>query len=320
MLCNVSFRYMFFYFINRISGFMILILWLSFDLSADESRTNSPFNNKEILLTDAAEKYSFIVSGHLHGASSNISGFPASSLLANLDTINQLKPSFFVSLGDLFLNADKRSIKNYEGSFFQKIDFPLFNAVGNHDISNEYKKRFGPTFFSFAIKSEVYIFLDTEINDGSLKSDQYDFLNNAIINASLNKNIKNIFVFSHRPVWAENNKQFKGLFADNTRTEIGMNNFESDIKPLFINISKFKNIYWMSGSFGNAPVSFFYAKDNDFNITYIQTAIRDVPRDAVLLVNINSGKVSFKGISLTGQKLKNIEEYNIDFWKSNTPV
>lgn len=53
-------------------------------------------------------------------------------------------------------------------------------------------------------------------------------------------------------------------------------------------------------------------------ITYIQTAIRDTPRDAVLQVQIKNGNIFFKGISLTGQKLEPIETYNIDYWKENT--
>ena len=49
----------------------------------------------------------------------------------------------------------------------------------------------------------------------------------------------------------------------------------------------------------------------------MQTAIRDVPRDAALLVNVNNGAVTFNGISFTGQKLEPVETYNIGYW-SNT--
>jgi len=47
----------------------------------------------------------------------------------------------------------------------------------------------------------------------------------------------------------------------------------------------------------------------------MQTAIRDQERDAVLLVSIDSGTVSFAGVSLTGKKLEEIKNYNIDYWQ-----
>jgi hypothetical protein len=66
---------------------------------------------------------------------------------------------------------------------------------------------------------------------------------------------------------------------------------------------------------GNVPVSFFYHKEEGKNITYIQTAIRNIPRDAILKVRIKNGKVAFTPISLTDQDLEALEYYNMDFWK-----
>jgi hypothetical protein len=70
---------------------------------------------------------------------------------------------------------------------------------------------------------------------------------------------------------------------------------------------------------GGGPSSFFYDKDDATNVTFIQTAIRDLPRDAVLLVNINNGGVLLKGISLTGKVLEPVEHYNIDYWNKTVP-
>ena len=298
----------------RYSLFLLLLVCL---VNEHFSQVVSPFNNQTIGKT--AGDYSFIVSGHFHGASTNRSSFPASSLLANIDTLNALNPLFLVSLGDLFIDVNETYINNYQRSLFNKLKMPLFNVVGNHDVSNGnmYKKIYGETFFTFGIGTELYIFLDTEMNDGDLKGRQLDFFRNAIARAD-NPEIKNIFIFSHRPVWATQ-KKYAHLFKGNTRAVFESKNFQNEILPLLTSISGRKNIVWISGSMGNGAASFFYDKDQTTNITYMQTAIRDLPRDAVLNVKVTEGKISFQGISFLDQKTEPVESYNPEFWNTSQP-
>lgn len=277
----------------------------------------SPFN--KLPIDDTSKNYSFIVSGHFHGASTNISTYPASTLLGNIDTLNSLAPSFLMSLGDLFLDVNQTYIDHYQKSLFNKLKMPLLNAVGNHDLSNGnmYEKEYGKTFLVFRKNTELFIILNTELNDGSIKGEQLTILKNSI-NKAKEQNVKNIFIFSHRPVWAETNPEYINLFEGNTHSQFGLPNFEKEIRPL-IEASAIP-IYWMSGSMANAPASFFYDQDEKPTLTFIQTAIRDLPRDAVLQVNVSESKISFKGISLTGQVLEPIENYNIEYWNKSTPA
>ena len=293
---------------------MLLCAAVILQAAAFAQRTASPFNG--LALPDSVPaSYSFIVTGHLHGSSGNISGFPAASLLANLDTLNKLDASYMISLGDLFLDVDSQILANYHRSFFSKIGMPLFNAVGNHDLSrNIYPARFGNTFGSFIYGSEMSIILDTEKNDGSIKGEQMEFLRKALDRAVSDTAVKNIFIYSHRPVWAEGDPVYSEIFKDNTQTAIGSNDYHSEVLPLVDAAGKLKNTFWISGSMGGmAPASFFY--DRKGNVTYMCTAIRDLPRDAVLLVTSTRGKLSFKGVSLTGQRLDPIETYNVAFWQ-----
>ncbi|MCW3102607.1 MAG: hypothetical protein JWO09_1047 [Bacteroidetes bacterium] len=292
---------------------MLLLLSLT-----SAAQVISPFNRLE--LKDTSDTYSFIVSGHFHGASTNLSTFPAATVLANTDTLNSFQPAFLLTLGDVFLDLDKNYIEHYRRSLFSKLKMPVFNAVGNHDLSNGdmYEKTFGATWYFFTAGSELFIVLNTEKNDGSIDGAQLEMLQNALKKGE-EQSIKNIFIFSHRPVWSENDPTFAGLFAGNTRTAIGSNNYEKELKPLLTAVSKAKPVYWMSGSMANAPASFFYHRDEKTNITFMQTAIRDLPRDAVLLVTANKGAISFKGISLTGQSLEPVEHYGIEYWKRSVP-
>jgi len=273
----------------------------------------SPFN--KLRINDSVNEYCFIVSGHFHGQSNNASTFPAATVLAGIDTLNALQPNFLMSLGDLFMDVDDIYLQHYKTSLFDKLKIPLFNAVGNHDLSNgnRYEKEFGKSYFSFQVSSELFIVLNTELNDGSIKGEQYSFFETVLKNAEVNNSIKNIFVFSHRPIWSERVDKYSKLFLENTRTEIGSNNFLDDLMPLLVSL-KGKYIVWMSGSMGAGPASFFYDKNDDLGITFIQTAIRDTPRDAILKVNVKNGQIGYEGISLTNQTLNPIEQYNIDYW------
>lgn len=295
-------------------GLVFFLLELVLAPSSD-AQPVSPFNKREV--KDSTASYSFIVSGHFYGASTNASTFPASSLLANIDQLNKQRAAFLMSLGDLFMDVNGEYLEHYQVSLFNKLTIPLFNAVGNHDVSNgnQYEKVFGPTFFSFRKGSELFIVLNTEMNDGSIKNEQLDLLEHELQPGKLTT-VKNIFIFSHRPVWAEQLKKYEKLFSGNTRTSFGKNNFTDDVLPVLQAVSKEKNICWMSGSTAGGPASFFYDKHEETNITFMQTAIRDQPYDAALRVNVENGRVSYSGISFTGQKLNPIESYNVAYWQN----
>lgn len=306
---------------NKIILVVILQLLSCFAFGQFKSVFNKATSNTSSVV-DSLGNFSFIVSGHFHGSSSNLSTYPAATLLAGIDTLNSLKPIFLISLGDLFLDVNDTYIKHYQQSFFDKLNMPLFNAVGNHDLANgnRYEKIYGPTYYKLSINDNLFIILNTEINDGSIEGEQLLFLKNLLDETGKNNlQFKNIFIFSHRPIWSENNRRYEKLFLDNTRTEFGENNFETEVKPLLTKLSKTKNIFWISGSLGSSPASFFYDKDPETNICFMQTAIRDLPRDAVLQIQVINGRIELKGISLTGQKLEKIENYNIDYWIGAVP-
>lgn len=268
----------------------------------------SPFNQL-LPIQDSAQTYSIFISGHFHGSSNNTSGFPAKTLLENLDRINNEEVEFIVSLGDLFLDS-RNDISNYETSFFSKLKHPLYNVVGNHDVSgNEYFKNYSISpdrklYFAFKFKNEKYIFLDTEVNDGSIKDEQLEFLKQELDETSV---VKRIFIFSHRLPWAEDHPLFKNLFTDNTRSSTP-GNFSQEILPLVEKISNSIPVFLVGGSMGNTPAPFFFHKEN--NITYIATAIRDTPKDAFLKVTISNEQVQFSAFHLPMPP----EYYNLEYY------
>ncbi|MBK7271105.1 MAG: hypothetical protein IPI07_16860 [Flavobacteriales bacterium] len=64
---------------------------------------------------------------------------------------------------------------------------------------------------------------------------------------------------------------------------------------------------------GSAPSSIFF-QEHAKNITYIQCAIRDEPRDALLIADVYPDSVRWSSLPLTGQKLMAPEEYDAAWW------
>lgn len=284
--------------------------------SALTAQVSSPFNQKSIAV-DSSGNYSFIVSGHFYGDSYNSTGYPANSLLANLNWMNASGASHLVCLGDLFRDV-KNDIPQYKVSLFNELKLPLFNAVGNHDISgNVYQENFGETFYYFQVGSDIHVILDTEINDGSIEGGQLEMLN-AIQSICAESKINNVFFYAHRTIWKDTYSEFDQIMSDNTQAVLS-NNFESEVLPIVNEISSKSKVFWFAGSIGGmAPASFFYDASVSKSVTYIATAIRGIKRDAVLIVNVKNSKVSFETHSLTGEDLMNLESYDLTYWKENS--
>ncbi|HQZ43377.1 MAG TPA: metallophosphoesterase [Flavobacteriales bacterium] len=294
-------------------------------LVINTSAQTSPFNDRAVVPADSSGHFRLLFGGHFHGSSFGRSGYPAATLLANLDTINALNATALLSTGDLFLSADKDSAR-YVDSFFKKLNTPLFNAPGNHDVEGKvYLRSYGPTYTSFDIGPDRVILLDTELNNGNLEGEQFAMLQDRLESFTG----QNIFIVSHRPIWSENNERYAPLFAGNTRSAFS-NNYMKDVYPLVKKVAGRAQVFWISGSMaGRAPASIFF-QEHEQGITFIQSAIRDELRDAVLIADVSklpssSGEgegvrppsVKWTGLSLTGQPLEPVQSYDAAWWKAH---
>src|SRR5690606_20313620 len=89
-----------------------------------------------------------------------------------VEKVNLLQPEFVMSVGDLIegYTTDTLEINrqwNEFTGFVEKLEMPFFYVVGNHDITNPvmegiWKKRFGPTHYSFVYKDVLFMALNSE--------------------------------------------------------------------------------------------------------------------------------------------------------------
>jgi hypothetical protein len=268
----------------------------------------SPFNGLEPLPADSAGRYRIVIGGHFHGASNNTSGFPAASLLANLDTINALGARLLLSTGDLFLDADG-DLERFRSALFSRLHMPLYNAPGNHDVEGSaYLEHFGPTHGTIDLGPDRVILLDTERHNGNLRDEQL-----ALLEKQVDAGVRHLFIVSHRPVWSEDDPVYSPLFKGNTRSILPAN-YRKDVLPVLERIAAHSQVYWLSGSMsGRAPYSIFF-QPHAPGITFIQSAIRDVPRDAVLIADVGEEGIQWWPLSLTGHPHPPVDQLGATQW------
>jgi hypothetical protein len=87
------------------------------------------------------------------------------------------------------------------------------------------------------------------------------------------------------------------------------------IYPILQETALRAKVHWVSGSMaGKAPASIFFQQHAP-NIDYIQCAIRDLPRDAVLLADVSGDSIRWEAVSLTGMEMLNVLSYDATWWE-----
>ena len=298
-------------------SFYIIFISSIYILEAETIYPSNTYNYKDT--SNSADSYSFILSGHLYGSPHNKdSVFPSSSLLANIESIKNSNYSFFISCGDIFRKSDSLNILNFKNSFLNKLNIPFYNAVGNHDVTdrNLYKKYFGETYFKFTQSSELYIFLDSELADGIEIANQLQFFSESIKVALFDDSIKNIFIFSHKLIWAQLYDKYHSIY-DNVNSKIGYSDNHSFTERVLAELksNKVKNIYWASGDLGVKTSMPFFYYDKNLNVTFIATGIGDTKDDNVISVLLRNSKPEFSIVNLSNNtELNNIESFGIKRW------
>ncbi len=270
----------------------------------------SPFTGAALEDPTWDGRYRLILSGHLHGSSRDRSGFPAGTFLANIDTINTLGAHAFLSTGDLFLDPAKDQ-QRYERALFSKLKVPLFNAPGNHDSNRHYYQRFGDGAALLRVGADRVILLDTERKDGTIDEAQVALFEEVLDGPAT----PHVWIISHRPLWAEGDDRYGPLFEGNTRSML-RTNYTRTVEPLLSRLAERSKVFWVSGSMaGNARTSFFF-QEHEPGITFIQSAIRNEPWDALLIADVSPDTIIWSSFSLTGEPVLFPQAYDADWWWS----
>ncbi len=274
------------------------------------------------LKDSSASEYQFVVVGHIYGSFEDGAPHPAETLMQNLSMLKDRDISLMVSMGDTVRNATEADFEDLEKDLFSQIDFPIINAVGNHDMRDRdlYQSRYGMTYYAFQYGPAEMIVLDTEVDVCKIPKEQREMLKGAIEQALANPEIRQIFIFLHKAVFANDETLY-----DNQSTVAMPNewkcydatNYPNIVKNILLPAAQQKPVYVFGGDVGatGGNLSPYYHEYIDGSLTEMAVGIGDKPQDAVLFVSVKGGQVDIEPISLTGKPMRDLEDYNLEYWQ-----
>lgn len=277
--------------------------------------------NNKTLTEPNSDNYRFIAAGHIYGNPDSESIQPAETLIKNIPKLQLLNPNMIILLGDTVRQSDKDNFKALENTLLGRISVPVYNAVGNHDVGNRflYESRYNRTFFNFKYRNSQMIILDTELSDQNISGDQLTMFLDALEAAEKDHEIQHVFIFMHKPLFFIGEERYSKIapHVNAWRSYATETNFKEILHKHMLALSREKNVFLIAGDIGvQGSFPLFYDKKVDANLYYLATGLGDTEDDAVLLIEVDGGDFSITPISLTGEKLDDIETYNTTHWKN----
>lgn len=199
----------------------------------------------------------------------------------------------------------------------ESIEVPVHFIRGNHDGNlQSFKNKFKTSYSKFEFENNLYIILDTNLDNWNITDDQLVFLKNTLRNDT--DKVDNVFIMAHHLFWYSEVKIPKPI-PNSLHDTKGITNFWEVVEPLLVKIKK--PVYLFSGDVGayhrkkdKGLISEFYHHKHQ-NLTFIATGMGGEARDNFIIADVNNdGSVEFRLIYLNGDDsntLGKLEEFSI---------
>jgi hypothetical protein len=282
--------------------------------------TGSVSLNRSVLQSPP-QAFRFAVVGHIYGSEETDNIDPALHLVERIPDLNDMHLSMLALLGDMVRNPQTADFDRLDQTLLSKLDFPVFNAVGNHDVMDRvmYQNRYGETYYNFTYGPALMLFLDTEQDECTVAGRQRDMIEQATAQALKDKAVKEIFIFMHRTYWLQNQTLFdlqNPLASPNSWKCYG-SDFRLIMDHTLAPASRQKPVYIFSGDVGKSGnLTPYYERLSSAPITLAAAGLGDNPRDGLILVSVDGGQVDLQFYSLVAGSLGSIERYTPAYWEA----
>lgn len=277
----------------------------------------NPIHSGELPKRAAGESFRFLIGGHLYGDSSGTVS-PAATFTAACPSLAAADVDLMICCGDTFRFSTQAAFDQVAAQL-GPLPFPVFNAVGNHDVAirSAYEARFGATYGAFVHAGCAFVLLDTELRPWEIEGDQLAFLRRALSEAGHDSEIRAVFCFGHKLVHCHRQRYFEVLVGSNALDGLGgPNRFVRDVLPLLADVAKHKPVYWCGGDIGlSHTLHAMVDRDPESGVTFMATGIGDLPRDALLQVEVAGDTVSVRMRSLTGAPMSDVTDQGLAKWR-----
>lgn len=208
----------------------------------------APFTAPEI-------SYTFFVAGHVYGhhsihlADPDTRGFyaPFEEKIKTDIQLHSIK--FGVLTGDIVYRSTLEAWYAIEDDI-ELLGIPIHMVPGNHDVADGelFTSRYGLNeinYREFDMGDDLFIILDGNLDNWSIKGKQFEFLEATLNTAYL---YRNIFVFVHQVLWWESDNEYSDISVNSLAGRGETVNFWSEIAPLFNNLPN--TVYMFAGDSG----------------------------------------------------------------------
>ncbi len=266
-------------------------------------------NHTDLPPATSDERYSFFVAGHTYGVPNvdNEGVHPPFKLW--FAEINSQDLDFGVFTGDIVIRGTPANWDEIDAELAQ-LTPPVHFTVGNHDLSDRklFVSRYGPTYYSYEHKGDLFIFLDGEREPCNITGEQLTFLQDALANT----NAPNVFIFVHKLIWVtEGTPYYKLRRGLNTQQGYDFqNNFWTDVAPLLRHLEA--KVYVVAGDVGVPwAMPLFYEQDE--NIHLIASGMGGTEEENYLTFHVGADGAYIEVQRLDGEPLSrgSIEAYNL---------
>jgi len=266
--------------------------------------------NDRALDARADEDDLIIVAGHIYGSHKSTASHPAKSFISNLNYFANLNPRLMILLGDIVPHSTTADFQDLEERFLLNQDYPIFNAVGNHDVEDRqlYEDRYGPTYYYFPHHSTYFIILDTELDNCRIRGDQLQMLDAALTNAVSDPGISQIFIFTHKVIFFDRNLSQR-LTNDQSHLPndryscLFSNNYARLLTDFFLPAAETKPVYLLAGDVGawGGNLTPYQARYQGSDFHLLTTGLGDTAQDSVILINIKGDHININYLKLNNE-------------------
>lgn len=270
-------------------------------------------------------EFSFLAGGHCYGAHENVrSTMAASSLYAAIPQIKALKPNFIFLLGDVVRDAnDSLQVESFS-QLTDQLQSIIRILPGNHDLQTNGRPpdQFPMRLMHTGVHRDQMLLLNTEslrLGGGKAMLDQIRAAEADIQFLPDRPLDRNLFVFSHRLLWALTEPGFAEMddfanepFASSVRRDTLKMVYEAVLK-----LAGKRPIHWFSGDIGASwSENAFYDHSPDNLRHFYAAGLGDGPEDAFWHVEVDSlGNVNANLWMLNGQQPQRKDYHSLAGWR-----
>jgi len=274
--------------------------------------TDADANQVFLPIAIGEKRYAFLVAGHTYGATGvNNPGVhpPFKSLFPH---INSLGLDFGVFTGDIVIHSTASDWDEVEADL-DELKMPVHFAVGNHDMTNRdlFVSRYGPTYYGFETHTDLFVVLDSELDECSIVGDQLTFLESTLDSTLA----QNVFIFVHKVLWvAEGTPYYVLRDRVNGPKEYDFrSNFWTAIIPMLQELEA--QVYVIAGDVGVSwAMSLFY--DEYENIRFVASGMGGAEEENFTVFHVRGESVQITAYRLDGQPLKlgAVQAYDLSYY------